>query len=171
MGAPSTIDRIIDVFPPKGRSRVRIMIANSLQAIVTQALLTADGSGRVAARDPAPDNAVHSLIRQAKIQQVYSVMQTNTARSMQTMEQALRISRCAVSSTSMLPHALSRPDELMGILGRGFDVPLRGGRGGRRTRPCGWPGQASDSIWKKALVQEKEGEVDPGEFDLRNSRS
>src|SRR5205823_8715940 len=80
--APSTIDRIIDVFPPEQQEQVRIMIAGSLQAVVTQALLpTADGSGRVAAMEILlPDDAVRNLIRQAKIEQVYSVMQTNTAR-------------------------------------------------------------------------------------------
>ena len=79
--APSTIDRIIDVFPPEQQEQVRIMIADSLQAVVTQALLpTADGNGRVAALEILlPDDAVRNLIRQAKVEQVYSVMQTNTA--------------------------------------------------------------------------------------------
>src|SRR5256714_3229738 len=92
--APSTIDRIIDVFPPEGQEQVRIMIANSLQAVVTQSLLpTADGAGRVAALEILlPDDAVRNLIRQAKIEQAYSVMQTNTARGMQTMEQAVAAS-------------------------------------------------------------------------------
>jgi twitching motility protein PilT len=74
--APSTIDRIIDVFAPEQQEQVRIMIANSLQAVVTQALLpTADGVGRVAALEILlPDDAVRNLIRQAKIEQVYSVM-------------------------------------------------------------------------------------------------
>ena len=124
--APSTIDRIIDVFPPEGQEQVRIMIANSLQAIVTQALLpTADGAGRVAALEILlPDDAVRNLIRQAKIEQVYSVMQTNTARGMQTMEQAL--ADLAMRRVVDLDDALtrsSRPDQLMGILDRaGFDV-------------------------------------------------
>src|SRR6184192_2658037 len=89
--APSTIDRIIDVFPAEQQEQVRIMIANSLQGVVTQTLLpTADGQGRVAALEILlPDDAVRNLIRQAKIEQVYSIMQTNTARGMQTMEQAL----------------------------------------------------------------------------------
>ena len=65
--APSTIDRIIDVFPPAQQEQVRIMIANSLQAVVTQTLLpTADGQGRVAALEILfPDDAVRNLIRQA----------------------------------------------------------------------------------------------------------
>src|SRR5438067_1052501 len=124
--APSTIDRIVDVFPPEQQEQVRIMIANSLQAVVTQALLpTADGSGRVAALEVLlPDDAVRNLIRQAKIEQVYSVMQTNIARGMQTMEQALAdlASRRVVSIDVALSRS-SRPDQLIGILERsGFDV-------------------------------------------------
>src|SRR5919198_4875692 len=89
--APSTIDRIIDVFPPEQQEQVRIMIANSLQGVVTQTLLpTADGVGRVPALEVLlPDDAVRNLIRQGKVEQIYSVMQTNTSRGMQTMEQSL----------------------------------------------------------------------------------
>jgi len=124
--APSTIDRIIDVFPPAQQEQVRIMIANSLQAIVTQTLLpTADGQGRVAALEILfPDDAVRNLIRQAKIEQVYSVMQTNTARGMQTMEQALAdlTMRRVVNLDDALTRS-SRPEQLLGILERGgFDV-------------------------------------------------
>jgi twitching motility protein PilT len=124
--APSTIDRIIDVFPPAQQQQVRIMIANSLQAVVTQTLLpTADGGGRVAALEILfPDDAVRNLIRQAKIEQVYSVMQTSTARGMQTMEQAL--ADLALRRVVNLDDALSRssrPDQLLGILERaGYDV-------------------------------------------------
>jgi twitching motility protein PilT len=124
--APSTIDRIIDVFPPAQQEQVRIMIANSLQAVVTQTLLpTADGQGRVAALEILfPDDAVRNLIRQAKIEQVYSVMQTNTARGMQTMEQALAdlTVRRVVSLEDALTRS-SRPEQLCGILERqGYDV-------------------------------------------------
>jgi twitching motility protein PilT len=124
--APSTIDRIVDVFPPEQQEQVRIMIANSLQAIVTQSLLpTADGVGRVAALEILlPDDAVRNLIRQAKIEQVYSVMQTNTARGMQTMEQSLAdlTARRVVSIEDALSRS-SRPEQLLGILERsGFDV-------------------------------------------------
>ena len=126
--APSTIDRIIDVFPPAQQEQVRIMIANSLQAIVTQALLpTADGGGRVAALEVLlPDDAVRNLIRQAKVEQVYSVMQTNTARGMQTMEQALAdlALRRVVNVDDALSRS-SRPDQLIGILERsGMPVEL-----------------------------------------------
>src|SRR5690348_17464164 len=124
--APSTIDRIIDVFPPAQQEQVRIMIANSLQAVVTQTLLpTADGHGRVAALEILfPDDAVRNLIRQAKIEQVYSVMQTNTARGMQTMEQALAdlIGRGVIKVEDAFSHT-NRRDILAGILERsGLDV-------------------------------------------------
>src|SRR5438876_1447071 len=116
--APSTIDRIIDVFPPEQQEQVRIMIAGSLQAVVTQALLpTSDGRGRVAALEILlPDDAVRNLIRQAKIEQVYSVMQTNTATGMQTMEQALAdlAMRRVVTLDEVLSRS-SRPDQLMEI--------------------------------------------------------
>jgi twitching motility protein PilT len=124
--APSTIDRIVDVFPPAQQEQVRIMIATSLQAVVTQALLpTADGLGRVAALEILlPDDAVRNLIRQAKVEQVYSVMQTNTARGMQTMEQSLAdLALRGVVAVSEALARSSRPDQLVGILERaGFDV-------------------------------------------------
>jgi len=124
--APSTIDRIIDVFPAEQQDQVRIMIANSLQGIVTQTLLrTADGAGRVAALEVLlPDDAVRNLIRQAKVEQIYSIMQTNIARGMQTMEQALAdlTLRRIVNLDQALEHS-SRRDILVGILERaGLDV-------------------------------------------------
>jgi twitching motility protein PilT len=124
--APSTIDRIIDVFPAEQQEQVRIMISNSLQGIVTQSLLrTADGQGRVAALEILlPDDAVRNLIRQAKIEQVYSIMQTNTARGMQTMEQALAdlTLRRVVNPEDAFAHT-NRRDILAGILERaGLDV-------------------------------------------------
>jgi twitching motility protein PilT len=124
--APSTIDRIVDVFPPEQQEQVRIMIAGSLQAVVTQTLLpTADGNGRVAALEVLlPDDAVRNLIRQAKVEQVYSIMQTNTARGMQTMEQALAdLALRRVVNVDVALERSSRPDQLTGILERaGMDV-------------------------------------------------
>src|SRR5437762_2408390 len=127
--APSTIDRIIDVFPPEQQEQVRIQIAMSLQAVVTQTLLpTADGAGRVPALEVLlPDDAVRNLIRQGKVEQIYSVMQTNTARGMQTMEQALAnlIQHRIVTVEDGLSRS-SRPQQLVGILERaGFPVPVK----------------------------------------------
>ena len=126
--APSTIDRIIDVFPAEQQEQVRIQIASSLQGVVTQALLpTADGIGRVPALEILlPDDAVRNLIRQGKVEQIYSVMQTNSGRGMQTMEQSLAdlIVRCVVDFEVGLSRS-SRPAQLVGVLERsGFEVSL-----------------------------------------------
>jgi twitching motility protein PilT len=126
--APSTIDRIIDVFPPEQQEQVRIQIASSLQGVVTQALLpTADGMGRVPALEILlPDDAVRNLIRQGKVEQIYSVMQTNAGRGMQTMEQSLGelITRRVVTLEVGLSRS-SRPQQLLGLLERaGVKVDL-----------------------------------------------
>src|SRR6266702_4201681 len=126
--APSTIDRIIDVFAAEQQEQIRIQIASSLQGVVTQALLpTADGLGRVPALEVLlPDDAVRNLIRQGKVEQIYSVMQTNTGRGMQTMEQSLSdlIMRRVVDLEVGLTRS-SRPAQLIAMLERaGFPVEL-----------------------------------------------
>ncbi len=124
--APSTVDRLIDVFPAAQQEQVRVQIASTLQGIVTQTLLpTADGLGRVAALEILlPDDAVRNLIRQAKVEQIYSVMQTNTSRGMQTLEQALLdlVRRGKVSREIALMRS-SRPDQLKGLLQRNGLLP------------------------------------------------
>jgi len=119
--APSTVDRLIDVFPAAQQEQVRVQIASTIQGIVTQTLLpTLDGSGRVAACEILlPDDAVRNLIRQAKVEQIYSVMQTGTSRGMQTLEQALLdlVKRGVVSTETALSRS-SRPDQLQGLLQR-----------------------------------------------------
>jgi twitching motility protein PilT len=119
--APSTVDRLIDVFPAAQQEQIRVQIASTLQGIVTQTLLpTADGHGRVAALEILlPDDAVRNLIRQAKVEQIYSVMQTNTSRGMQTLEQAmLELVRHGKVTTNMALSRSSRPDQLKGLLQR-----------------------------------------------------
>ena len=88
--APSTVDRLIDVFPAAQQEQIRVQIASTLQAVVTQTLVpTVDGKGRLPAIEILfPDDAVR-MIRQGKVEQIYSIMQTGTARGMQTLEQAL----------------------------------------------------------------------------------
>jgi twitching motility protein PilT len=125
--APGTIDRIIDVFPPEAQEQVRVQIAGTLQGVVTQALLpTADGNGRVPALEILlPDDAVRNLIRQGKVEQVYSVMQTGTGKGMQTMEQCLAelILRGIVTKEIGMSRS-SRPEQLLGLLERaGFEDP------------------------------------------------
>jgi twitching motility protein PilT len=135
--APSTIDRIIDVFPSEQQEQVRVQIATSLQGVVTQALLrTADAGGRVPALEVLfPDDAVRNLIRQGKVEQIYSVMQTSTSRGMQTLEQSLAelVLRRVITKDTALS-ASSRRDQLDALLDRaGFEeaaafepvVPLR----------------------------------------------
>src|SRR5881227_2859440 len=124
--APSTVDRIIDAFPAAQQEQVRVQLAATLQGICTQALLpTAGGDGRVAALEILfPDDAVRNLIRQGKVEQVYSVMQTGTSKGMQTMEQAL--ADLVLRKVIVLDDALScssRPEQLFGLLERaGVDV-------------------------------------------------
>ena len=119
--APSTVDRLIDVFPAAQQEQIRVQIAATLQGIVTQTLLpTVDGKGRVAALEILlPDDAVRNLIRQAKVEQIYSVMQTNTSRGMQTLEQAmLELVRQGKISTNVALARTSRPDQLRSLLQR-----------------------------------------------------
>jgi twitching motility protein PilT len=89
--APKTIDRIIDVFPAAEQGQVRAALSESLRAVISQSLLKkADGQGRVAALEimiGVP--AVRNLIREAKIHQIPSMMQTGTQYGMQTMDQVL----------------------------------------------------------------------------------
>jgi twitching motility protein PilT len=119
--APQTIDRIIDAFPAAQQGQIRVQLASTLQGVVTQNLVpTADARGRVAALEILiPDDAVRNLIRQAKIEQVYSVMQTSTSRGMMTMEQSLAdlVQRRVITSEIAFSRS-SRPDQLAGILER-----------------------------------------------------
>src|SRR6266511_794844 len=123
--APSTIDRIIDVFPAEQQGQVRTQLASTLQGVVTQSLLpTADGAGRIAALEILfPDDAVRNLIRQGKVEQVYSVMQTNTSRGMQTLEQSLAdLVMRRVITKDVAMGATSRPDQFESLLERvGFE--------------------------------------------------
>jgi twitching motility protein PilT len=124
--ASSTVDRIIDVFSPEQQEQVRMQIAGSLQGIITQALLpTAAGTGRVPALEILlPDDATRNLIRQGKVEQIYTIMQTSTQRGMQTMEQALAelTLRHVVTLDAALARS-SRPDQLLGLLERaGYDT-------------------------------------------------
>ena len=126
--APSTIDRVIDVFPAEQQNQVRQQLSMTLQGVVTQNLLpTGDGRGRTPALEILmPDDAVRNLIRTAKIEQIYSVMQTSTARGMMTMEQSLAdlVQRRVVAPEVAFARS-SRPEQLRGLLERaGFSGPM-----------------------------------------------
>jgi len=91
IGAASTVDRVIDVFPPHQQQQVRVQFANVLEAVVSQQLIPrADGSGRVAAFEVLHANhAVRNLIREAKSHQLMSIMQTNRKMGMIAMDEAI----------------------------------------------------------------------------------
>lgn len=87
-----TIDRIIDVFPGSEKEMVRSMLSESLRAVVSQALLKKIGGGRIAAHEIMVCNpAIRNLIRENKIAQMYSSIQTGQSLGMQTLDQALKI--------------------------------------------------------------------------------
>jgi len=90
-GAPNTINRIIDVFPAEQQGQIRAQLSQSLQMVVTQQLYKkADGQGRVAAFEIMVCNhAVRNLIRESKVFQISSIMQTARADGMVTMNQAI----------------------------------------------------------------------------------
>ena len=124
--APSTIDRVIDVFPSAQQGQVRMQLAASLQGVVTQTLLpTSDGRRRVPALEVLlPDDAVRNLVRQGKTEQIYSIMQTNTTRGMQTMEQSLAelvLSRQITRDTAF--GVTSRREEFEALLARSGIAP------------------------------------------------
>ena len=90
-GAPNTVNRIIDVFPPEQQGQIRAQLAESLNMVVTQKLFKKkDGSGRVGAFEVMVCNApIKNLIREAKIHQIPSVMQTGQREGMITMEKSI----------------------------------------------------------------------------------
>ncbi|TMK83420.1 MAG: type IV pilus twitching motility protein PilT [Actinobacteria bacterium] len=89
--APQTIDRMVDAFPPHQQQQIRVQLSTTLQGVITQQLLqTWDGRGRtVAAEVLVATPAVRNLIREAKVHQIYSVMQAGGQFGMRTMDQAL----------------------------------------------------------------------------------
>ncbi|HYP67787.1 MAG TPA: type IV pilus twitching motility protein PilT [Thiobacillaceae bacterium] len=90
--AAKTIDRIIDVFPAAEKEMVRAMLSESLRAVISQTLLkTKDGSGRVAAHEIMIGTpAIRNLIRENKVAQMYSSIQTGGNLGMQTLDQCLQ---------------------------------------------------------------------------------
>lgn len=90
-GAAKTIDRIVDVFPGEEKSMVRSMLSESLQGVISQTLLKKQGGGRVAAHEIMLGTpAIRNLIREDKIAQMYSAIQTGASFGMQTLDQSLK---------------------------------------------------------------------------------
>ncbi|MBD3642942.1 type IV pilus twitching motility protein PilT [Alcanivorax sp.] len=89
--AAKTIDRVVDVFPAEEKSMVRSMLSESLQAVISQTLMKKNGGGRVAAHEIMIGTpAIRNLIREDKVAQMYSAIQTGGALGMQTLDQCLQ---------------------------------------------------------------------------------
>jgi twitching motility protein PilT len=89
--AAKTIDRIIDVFPAAEKEMIRSMLSESLQAVISQTLLKKIGGGRIAAHEIMVGTpAIRNLIREAKVAQMYSAIQTGRRDGMQTLDQNLK---------------------------------------------------------------------------------
>ncbi len=89
--AAKTIDRVVDVFPAEEKSMVRSMLSESLQAVISQTLLKKNGGGRVAAHEIMIGTpAIRNLIREDKVAQMYSAIQTGGSIGMQTLDQCLK---------------------------------------------------------------------------------
>ena len=90
--APSTINRIIDVFPPAQQPQIRVQLASVLVGVISQRLFpTVDKKGRKAATEILVNNpAIANLIRNEKIHQIQSTMQTSRAQGMHTLEMSIR---------------------------------------------------------------------------------
>jgi len=128
--AISTITRIVDVFPAHQQPQIRAQLSLVLEGVLCQALLPrADGRGRIMVMEILiPNSAIRNLIREDKIHQIYSAMQTGTGQTgMQTFNQGLATAFAAKLIT--LETALSRssnPDELQDMINRGVASPAAG---------------------------------------------
>ncbi len=110
--AAKTIDRVVDVFPAAEKEMVRSMLSESLRAVISQTLLkTKDGNGRIAAHEIMIGTpAIRNLIRENKVAQMYSAIQTGQNVGMQTMDQCLQdlVRRNAVSSAEAKSKAMNK---------------------------------------------------------------
>jgi twitching motility protein PilT len=89
--AAKTVDRVVDVFPANEKEMIRTMLSESLRAVISQTLLKKTGGGRIAAHEIMIGTpAIRNLIREGKIAQMYSAIQTGQASSMQTLDQNLQ---------------------------------------------------------------------------------
>jgi twitching motility protein PilT len=128
--APQTVDRIVDVFPPEQQGQIRVMLATTLQAVITQQLLpTPDGRGRCAAVEVlVATPAVRNLIREGKGHQIPSQMQAGAQYGMITMDQHLaELVRSNKISLALALERAANVDDLKTLLGG-----AKGERGGPR---------------------------------------
>lgn len=111
--AAKTIDRVVDVFPAEEKDMVRAMLSESLQAVISQTLLKRNGGGRVAAHEIMIGTpAIRNLIRENKVAQMYSAIQTGAGQGMTTLDQSLKqlvlqgvITNVAARSAAKAPEA------------------------------------------------------------------
>ncbi|MDQ1297512.1 MAG: twitching motility protein PilT [Campylobacterota bacterium] len=117
--APSTINRIIDVFSGDEQPQVRAQLSTSLVAVISQALLPKIGGGRIAAQEVMITNpAISNLIREDKVHQIYSQMQlnqTSTGMTTQTQELVEFLRKKLVSKDTAIQYS-NKPDELIRII-------------------------------------------------------
>ncbi len=109
--AAKTIDRIIDVFPAAEKDMIRAMLSESLQAVISQTLMKKNGGGRIAAHEIMVGTpAIRNLIREAKVAQMYSAIQTGRKDGMQTLDQNLRelVDKNLVSSKVAMVKAVNK---------------------------------------------------------------
>jgi twitching motility protein PilT len=140
--AAQTINRIIDVFPAHQQSQIRAQLSFVLEGIMCQSLLPrATGQGRALALEIlVPNSAIRNLIREDKIHQIYSAMQTGQAQyGMQTFNQSLATLYFKKQITLQLALSMSsHPDELQDMINRGaglINTPVTAGAaGGRRPQ-------------------------------------
>ncbi len=141
--AAQTINRIIDVFPSHQQGQIRTQLSLVLEGIVCQALLPKIGGGRVVSLEIlVPTPAIRNLIREDKIHQIYSAMQTGQEKAgMQTANQSLAslyLSKQVTLETAL--NASSNKDELQEMINRGVGVvPGAGMQGRLGPRPMGTP--------------------------------
>jgi len=136
--ASQTINRIIDIFPAYQQSQIRMQLSLVLEGIVCQALLPKVGGGRVVALEiMVPTHGIRNLVREDKIHQIYSAMQTGQEKmGMQTMNQSLATlyqKRLITLETAMT--ASSNRDELQDLINRGVGVVAGAGLNKPGMRP------------------------------------
>ncbi|MGH9203006.1 MAG: type IV pilus twitching motility protein PilT, partial [Vicinamibacterales bacterium] len=138
--ATQTINRIIDIFPAGQQAQIRTQLSLVLEAVVCQALLPKISGGRVVALEiMIPTSGIRNLIREDKIHQIYSAMQTGQEKmGMQTMNQSLATlyHKKAITLETALS-ASSHRDELQDLINRGVGVVAGAGLARPRPQPVG----------------------------------
>jgi len=137
--APQTINRIVDVFPEHQQAQIRAQLSFVLEGIICQSLLPrASGKGRALATEILiPSSAIRNLIREDKVHQIYSMMQTGQLKhGMQTFNQSLStLYHRRIISLQVAMGYTSHPDELQDMINRGIGAPTEATevRGTRRS--------------------------------------